>query len=43
MSCRVYVYQVIKLTRKVLCLFTFMFAESMNKPIVKQNFVHQVG
>ena len=29
MSCRGYVYPVIKLIRKVLCLFTFMFAESM--------------
>ena len=26
MSCRGYVYPVIKLIRKVLCLFTFMFA-----------------
>ena len=26
LSCRGYVYPVIKLIRKVLCLFTFMFA-----------------
>ena len=29
MTCRGYVYPVIKLIRNVLCLFTFMFAESI--------------
>ena len=29
MTCRGYVYAVIKLIVKVLCLFTFMFAESI--------------
>ena len=29
MTCRGYVYPVIKLIRKVLCLFTFMFVESI--------------
>jgi len=29
MLCRCYVYPVIKLIKKVLCLFTFMFAESI--------------
>jgi len=29
MSCRGYVYPVIKLIRKALCLFTFMFAQSI--------------
>ena len=29
MLCRGYVYPVIKLIKKVLCLFTFMFAESI--------------